>query len=143
MIGNPDWFQIRKYGGWGITPRTWQGWIYIAVLILPFVVFQAFPFWGENLRITVTVIWMSIILIDILYIMAKMKKDEREYKVEATAERNAAWSMVIVLATGLLVDFIRSGMRQDFTVNPFLLGALVVGAVSKSISNLILRNKNL
>jgi len=26
MIGNPEWFQRRKYGGWGIFPKTWQGW---------------------------------------------------------------------------------------------------------------------
>ena len=28
MIGNPKWFNLRKYGGWGITPKTKQGYIY-------------------------------------------------------------------------------------------------------------------
>jgi hypothetical protein len=33
MLGNPKWFKRRKYSGWGLTPATWQGWMYFGILI--------------------------------------------------------------------------------------------------------------
>lgn len=33
MLGNPKWFKRRKYSGWGLTPATWQGWVYLGTLI--------------------------------------------------------------------------------------------------------------
>jgi len=54
MIGKPEWFKRRKYGGWGIFPKTWQGWVYIAAIIIPFMVFNALPFWSEKTKMIVT-----------------------------------------------------------------------------------------
>jgi hypothetical protein len=31
MIGNPEWFTYRIFG-WGVAPKTWQGWVYVAVV---------------------------------------------------------------------------------------------------------------
>lgn len=33
MFAKTEWFQKRKYGGWGLTPRTWQGWAYVGGFI--------------------------------------------------------------------------------------------------------------
>lgn len=33
MIAQKEWFGRRKYTGWGVTPKTWQGWVYIAVAV--------------------------------------------------------------------------------------------------------------
>lgn len=29
MFGRPEWFEPRSIG-WGLMPRTWQGWVYTA-----------------------------------------------------------------------------------------------------------------
>mgnify|MGYP006969599056 CR=1 FL=1 len=49
MFGNPAWFEPKKVG-WGLTPVTWQGWVYTAawvgVLTIPFtalMLVQQFP----------------------------------------------------------------------------------------------------
>jgi len=39
MFGKPEWFRPKRFG-WGLTPITWQGWVYTAiwslVMIVPF-----------------------------------------------------------------------------------------------------------
>ena len=101
MIGKPEWFKRRKYGGWGLYPVDWRGWVYIICFMIPFVVFQSLPYWGINVKLAVTGVWLVVLVFDTLDIMAKMKKDERERIHEALAERNAIWVVTIVLAIGL------------------------------------------
>ncbi|MFH1770587.1 MAG: hypothetical protein ABH828_03445 [archaeon] len=143
MIGKPEWFARRKYGGWGICPRTWQGWVYLAVLFIPFIIFQVIPFWDDSTRTVVTVGWILFVLIDTLRIMAGMKNDEREKKIEAIAERNAAWVMVAIIVAGLGYDVITSAMQETFTVNWFLVAALFGGVIAKAASNFYLERKGL
>ncbi len=143
MIGNPDWFQRRKYGGWGLAPRTWQAWAYIAAFLLPFLLFQALPYWSTTTRIVVTAVWLALLLGDTLHIMARLKKDEREYKIEAIAERNAAYAMLTVLVLSILADLIRSGLREELSVNPWIVAALLAGVLAKGISNLVLERRAL
>ena len=69
MIGKAEWFKRRKYGGWGITPKTWQGWLYIAVMLVPFMIFQSLPFWDEKTRMVITFGWIAILVIDVFDIM--------------------------------------------------------------------------
>lgn len=33
MIGKKEWFRKKTFG-WGLTPKTWQGWVYVAVLLV-------------------------------------------------------------------------------------------------------------
>jgi hypothetical protein len=141
MIGKADWFQRRKYGGWGITPRTWQGWLYIAIVILPFMVFQALPFWSIKVRVAVTAVWLLFLLIDVTHIMLTLKRDEREYKIEAISERNAAWVMILVLMLGVLYQAFLSGFSQQIRVDPFIVGAMAAGVIAKSVSNIWLERK--
>lgn len=65
MIANPKWFSIRKFGGWGIVPSTWQGWLYIAIMFLPFVFLKP----NSNLFFT----WLIFILVDIGDVMRRRK----------------------------------------------------------------------
>ena len=44
MIGKPSWFQRRKYGGWGLFPRVWQGWAYLVVAVGLFLLAPAAAF---------------------------------------------------------------------------------------------------
>ena len=78
MIGKPEWFQRRKYSGWGIVPKTWQGYVYIAVMIIPLIFFHALPYWSATTKTIVTIILAVIFGIDVIDIMIRMKRDERE-----------------------------------------------------------------
>lgn len=138
MLGKPEWFQRRKYGGWGISPRTWQGWVYIGLVILPFMIFQALPIWEDSTRILVTVLWIAFLLLDVTHIMVCLKRDEREHKIEAIAERNAGWFMVSVLAIGLVYQIVTSALKGQVMVDWFLAAALLGGAIIKTVSNLYL-----
>lgn len=143
MIGNPLWFQRRKYGGWGITPRTWQGWVYIVMILFPFAVFQAMPIWDNDTRLVVTGLWLLFMAIDITHIMVKLKKDEREKKIESLAERNAAWAMVAVVTIAVGYEAARSAVLGRFEVDPFLIAALFAGLIAKSLTNFYYERKGI
>ena len=106
MIGKPEWFSRRKYGGWGLYPVSKEGWMYIALIMSPLFMFNFLPFLNDGVRFVLNVSWIVFIIIDILDIMFHLKKDEREIKHEAIAERNAAWTMVAILVIGLLYDIV-------------------------------------
>lgn len=143
VIGKPEWFKRRKYSGWGITPKTWQGWLYIALVIVPFAVFQSLQFWDIKTRMIVTIIWVSFLLIDVFDIMIRMKKDERDRIHEAISERNALWAIMIIIVIGILYQIISSALNPDITkIDWFLLIALIAGVIVKSISNFYLDKKD-
>ena len=143
MIGNPKWFERRKYGGWGIHPKRWQGYVYLAIVLIPFIVFQALPYWDIKTRIYVTVGWIAFLLLDTTHIMVALKRDERELKIEALSERNAAWVMVLILALGILYQVISSALQQKLAVDWFLVTALFGGMLVKTISNVVLERRPL
>ncbi|MBU0757792.1 MAG: hypothetical protein KKF44_07000 [Nanoarchaeota archaeon] len=139
MIGNPKWFTRRKYGGWGLRPKTWQGWVYLIIMLGPFIIFQSLPFWDEELRTYVTIGWLAFMLLDVMHIMVLLKRDEREFKIEAVSERNAAWTMMLILVAGIMFQTIKSGMNKDLSnIDWFLVAALFGGMIAKTISNVIL-----
>lgn len=128
MIANPKWFSIRKYGGWGVVPCTWQGWLYITAMILPFI------FIKQNSPIFF--VWMAFILIDLGDVMVRMKKDERERNHEAMADRNACWIMIALI----LIDFFYEaiiGQNFDFK----LMIILLAGGMAKTVTSWYLRDK--
>jgi len=143
MIAKTDWFQRRKYGGWGISPKTWQGWAYVAAILLPFIIFQALPYWTTETRLAITAMWVAFLLIDVTPVMINLKKDEREHKIEALAERNAAWFMSVALTIGIVYQAITSALNQQINVDWFMVAALFGGAIVKSISNIRLERKAL
>jgi len=143
MIARAEWFKRRKYGGWGISPKTWQGWLYTALIIIPFMIFQTLPFWNTNTRIYVTIGWIAFLFLDVGSVMVTLKRDEREYKIEAISERNAAWAMMFILVGGIIYEILTSALSQNIDVNPFLIAALFAGVIAKTISNIILEKKDL
>lgn len=142
MIGKPEWFKQRKYTGWGITPKTKEGYIYIAAMMGVLLLFLAIPPLDTRTRIVGTIIWLLVIGIDSIDIMIRLKKDERSHMHEAIAERNAAWYMVIVLALGIAYQGITSGLQQRLYVDPILVIALFGGLAVKAVSNIYLDKKD-
>ena len=141
MIGKPEWFARRKYGGWGLFPKTWQGWLYIIIAATPFFVFQ-FVGWGNKARMTATIVWGIVITVDFFDIMIRLKKDERENIHEAIAERNALWAIIIVLVIGVAYQAAVSAAKQKIEVDPFIIAAVVVGVAVKAITNIYLDRKD-
>lgn len=142
VIAKPDWFGRRKYTGWGVTPKTWQGWIYLAAVLLPFIIFQSLPYWSQETKVTVTIVWIIFLFIDIGDVMIRMKKDERERTHEAIAERNALWIVMIVLVVGIFYQILTSALQQEIRVDLWIVVALFAGIVVKAISNIYLSKKN-
>ena len=141
MIGKPEWFQRRKYTGWGLTPATWQGWVYILVLIGIFVGVQSLPIPAQWRMYTM--IGLAVVFgIDFLDRMIHLKKDEREQQHEAIAERNAAWVMVLIIGIGVAYEAASSVVRHGFAVDPWLLAAVIGGVLAKMISNIYLEYKS-
>lgn len=140
MIGNPKWFSRRKYGGWGLYPKTWQGWVYVAAIILPLLVFQLFKM-DSGLTTIITIAWVGVFAIDTIHIMIKLKKDEMETKIEALAERNAAWAMVAAIAVGVGYQVARSAVTGTQEIDYFLIATLFAGLIAKAATNIYLEKK--
>lgn len=141
MLGKASWFQKRKYGGWGITPKTWQGWVYILSFIAILLIFQLIPLWNDFQRTIFTGLWLLILSVDVIQIMINLKKDELEKIQEAVAERNASWAMAFILTIGILYQLISSGLEEKIELDPFLAIALFAGLLTKSLSYYLLEKK--
>ena len=140
MIGKTEWFRPRKYGGWGLTPATWQGWLYIGLFVAGMMVIQWLPDGGwikNGLLLGMGVIFT----IDILDIMRKIKKDERETVHEAIAERNAMWFMVAILTAGVAYQVAIGAVNNSMEVDPVILVALLGATMVKGLTFWHLRDK--
>lgn len=142
MFGKPEWFERRKYGGWGLTPKTKEGWVYVAAILLPLLLFQALPFWDAQVRSVALALWLAFVALDVFDIMLHMKKDERETMHEAFAERNAAWAMVLAATLGIIYQILTSSASKTPYVDPLLIIVLVAGLAAKAYTNWKLSKEN-
>lgn len=143
MLAKPQWFRRRQYGGWGIHPVTWQGWVYIAGIMFPLIAFHSIPIWSDTLRVWVTGGWVLFLLLDVGHVMIAIADDEREEKIEALAERNASWVMSLFLALSIAYQIIESGLNETFAFDWLLAVVLFAGLITKVISLLVLKKKPL
>ena len=97
MIGKPHWFKYRTFG-WGVNPKTWQGWVYVAV--------AAFLLAGtlsmgivDSTKMWIFAIIITIFVVDVLIIMTKLPKvsDERENYHQLVIERNCSFAAIVAL----------------------------------------------
>lgn len=137
MIGKPEWFMRRKYAGWGIMPKTWQGWVYLAAVVAPMFIISAVTV-NETTLILIGA-WAMLVLLDTMDIMVRMKKDERDTLHEAIAERNALWVIIFVLAGGVAYQTAQSAvLGRSVWVDPVILIAIVGGLIAKAATNIYL-----
>lgn len=142
IIAKPEWFGRRKYTGWGVSIKTWQGAVYIAGMLLLLVALQLIPNLSTENRLIISGVWVAFLIIDMVDVMWKLKKDERERIHEAIAERNAAWAMMFVLVVGLFIELTYNALQQKIYANPFIILALAAGIISKSVTNYKLEREN-
>jgi hypothetical protein len=93
-------------------------------------------------RIIATIAAAAIVCIDVILMMIRIKKDERETAHEAIAERNAAWIMVAIIGVGVAYEAAASAVHGIFAVDPFLLAAVAGGLLAKMISNIYLDRRD-
>ena len=144
MIANPKWFQRRKYTGWGITPKTWQGWVYLLGMSLLLMMLQVVTKkFGLSLSLQLSIVGVPLIIfmVDILNIIINLDKDERETQHEAIAERNVAWTMIIILSVAITYQTFLSIKSNMFLIDPFIIAALVCGVIVKAVTNWYLLDK--
>jgi len=139
MIGKPEWFKRRKYTGWGITPANWKGWVYIGGIILVAVIIQLLLPVSQKIKTIATYAWVFLVILDVIHIMANLKNDEREARIEAISERNVAWVMITVLVICIFYESIRTTLVGGIPViDPLLFIILGAGLLAKIISNIVL-----
>jgi len=141
MIGKYNWFKRRKYTGWGFTPATWQGWLYIVVLVIPIILLTGDGHMTQT-RIILLIIWSIIFVVDFIDIMIHLPKDERDRIHEAISERNALWVIVIVLAAGVAYQAAQGAIKGIVQVDPVIIVAILAGLFAKIVSNIYLDKKN-
>lgn len=143
MIGKPEWFKRRKYGGWGVFPKTWQGWAYLAVIVAGLLVIQAIPWSGEWTGTVAMAAWALLFCVDTIHIMVALPRlDERERLHEAVAERNAMWAMVAALIIGVAYRAAQASVDGQVYVDPVILVAIGAGLAAKAITNIYLDRRD-
>ncbi|HEY9584551.1 MAG TPA: hypothetical protein VJI33_03180 [Candidatus Paceibacterota bacterium] len=143
MIGKPNWFVRRKYGGWGLFPATWQGWVYLVIFVGLIFATQFIPGLTEQYRIGALIVLAIILVADTIDIMIRIKKDERETLHEALAERNALWVIIFILAAGIAYQAAQSAILKGVPyVDPVIIIAIVAGLIAKAATNIYLDKRN-
>ncbi|MFH2020241.1 MAG: hypothetical protein ABIJ34_02440 [archaeon] len=131
MIGKPEWFTYRVFG-WGLRPRTWQGWAYIAVFVG--LIMATTQIFAETMKAWLFAGLMAILIIDTVHMMMQLPKthDERENYHQLLIERNASVAAVMAIAGIILYQSYRNQGLADLGMVPFdmslfvVLGAMVV-----------------
>jgi UDP-N-acetylmuramyl pentapeptide phosphotransferase/UDP-N-acetylglucosamine-1-phosphate transferase len=141
MIAKQGWFKRRKYTGWGVTPATWQGWVYIGLLILPIMLLPFFQVSAE-FQLVFYGVWFLILILGFIDMAASIKKDEREIVHEAIADRNSLWAMLAILTSGIAYQAARGAINQTSEIDPVILIALIASVVTKAATNIYLDRKD-
>lgn len=131
MIGNPKWFNLRKYSGWGLTPNCWQGWVYILAFITPVIIVSYLNI-SQDFKNIFSFIIVGVLIVDVLHMMSQIKSDEREKLHEAIADRNALWFLLFGLIAWAFY-------KQTF--DPILVGILLGATAIKALTQIYLRDK--
>ena len=141
MIGKPHWFKYRTFG-WGLAPKTWEGWVYVAVAAFLLAGTLAI---GINMpsMMWIFAIIMIIFIVDVLVIMTKLPKisDERENYHQLVIERNCSFAAIVAL---LVIALYQTYMNTGFFVSqngalPFdmslviVLGVMLVVKIASTI----------
>jgi hypothetical protein len=79
MFGKPEWFREKTWG-WGLTPITWQGWVYTAiwvtVMVIPYLYLLRWERWPEA-HIWLTA-WVIALVWDVKQIIDAKRRPERD-----------------------------------------------------------------
>jgi len=144
MIGKAHWFKYRTFG-WGLAPKTWQGWVYVAVLA--FLIGGTFAMGiTDSTKMWIFAIIITVAVVDMILIMSQLPKfsDERENYHQLIIERNCSFAAIVaLLAVALYQTYKNTGFMQskglpfDYSI-AIILGAMLA---TKIVSTLYVRTK--
>ncbi|MAG07896.1 hypothetical protein CMO89_00315 [Candidatus Woesearchaeota archaeon] len=138
MIGKPEWFTYRIFG-WGLRPRTWQGWAYVAVFIMLFLGIASMPI-SETAKMSAMWVLMGILIIDAVHLMTVLPKfhDERQNQHHLIIEKNVSLAAVLALVgVALMQTYQNRGL--DTGMLPFdwsiavILGVMVLTKIVSTV----------
>jgi len=143
MLGRPEWFTYRS-AGWGIAPRTWQGWVYVGVFLGLLGVILLLPV-PEDLKNKLAGAVAGLLILDAILIMTQLGRhhDERERLHQLIIERNCSLAAVFSIAAVMGYQICRSlrAGSHGFPFDPLLFVVLGAMVATKFISTLYLRRR--
>jgi hypothetical protein len=145
MIGKPEWFRYRIFG-WGLAPKTWQGWVYVAAMagVLGFVTATTLT---AAVKPWIFGIVFGVFILDVIHIMTQMPKvsDERENYHQLIIERNCSFAAIgALIAVALYQSYQNRAVLEAGAVMPFDASiAIVLGAMllTKIVSTVYVKAK--
>lgn len=141
MLGKPEWFTYR-IGGWGIAPRTWQGWGYVAGFAALAGGTSSLPI-SQPAKSILTGAVVAILLLDCLVIWIQLGRhhDERQRMHQLIIERNCSLAgvLAVVAAMGWQTLHNPTASARSIPFDPTLLAILGAMVLTKAISTLWLR----
>lgn len=144
MLGKPEWFTYRSIG-WGITPRTWQGWVYVLVFISIVFLLVSLPV-PNDIKNTVIGIFVGLFTLDAISVWARLGEhhDERQRLHQLIIERNCSVAAVVSIVAVMAFRSLEARgalVSGALPFDPLLAVVLGVMAVTKLISTIYLRFK--
>ncbi len=142
MFGRPEWF-TKRIAGWGIAPKTWQGWVYMLVFTAIFIAIGASSL-TEGVKQLMMGFLGALLLVDVVAVSTQLGKhhDERFRLHQLIIERNC--SFAAVFSVGALIGVRIYGNQalpaaDSLAFDPLLLGVLGIMVLTKLISTIYLR----
>jgi cobalamin synthase len=146
MIGKAHWFKYRTFG-WGLAPRTWEGWVYVAIAAFLMAGTLAMGI-NDKTKMWIFAIIMVIFVVDVLVIMTQLPKvtDERENYHQLVIERNCSFAAIVaLLAIAIYQTYQNTGFLQSQNGTlPFDLSIVIVLGVmlvTKIVSTIYVKAK--
>lgn len=142
MIGKPEWFTYRLFG-WGIRPKTKEGYIYIGIFLAIILAISFMPI-PESIRLWIIGALVLLLVIDSLHIMITMPKfhDERENYHQLIIERNVSFGAIATIIIIAFYQAYKNGFPQDIIPFDISLAYVLIGmVVVKILSTIYVRLK--
>ena len=127
MIGKSEWFKYRIFG-WGVAPKTWQGWVYLAAAAA-LLAFATAITYNNALKPWIFGIIVALFLADVLHIMSQLHKtsDERENMHQLIIERNCSFAAIVaLLGVAIYQSYSHRVVLQLYGTFPFDISILIV-----------------
>jgi hypothetical protein len=144
MIGKPEWFTYKIFG-WGIMPRTWQGFAYVFVSIIIAGIIILAPV-ATIIKMWLLGILVGAIFLDALHIMTQLQlyHDERQNYHQLIIEKNVSFAAACAVIGGILFqtyqnrDLIGTGQLPFDISLGIVLGIMLI---VKILSTLYVKSK--
>ena len=144
MIGKPEWFTYKIFG-WGIMPKTWQGfaYVFVSMIIAGIIILGPIP---TIVKMWLLGIFVGAIFLDALHIMTQLQSyhDERQNYHQLIIERNVSFAAVFTVIGLILFQTYQNRGLLDTGEIPFDISLGIVLTVMMSVkllSSMYVRTK--